>query len=1149
MKHHVDKLVTQLQNQLRQIDGEAAAWKNQNEDKLKSTISSQTADNSPQLKKLKEELADLESKRKTIKKYYAAYYDEASASVQKSTSCQPVPVNMNLFKNQLVNPNHKQAADTIVTMARSNLEYLKNQETELKEKIEALEAGGNQAKQELEMLDVQMKARYEKKYLETLMSADMLYLNDQCQLTASDFQEEEWEDYVYEAPAFRSEQIMIGSALYDLKVPEYLHHAMTMFPSWKENKLQVPVCLPLSGFHMLVNYHVSQSMITREGIRTLIGNLLKHMPAGSVRVYPMDLETFNGAAFGGLTQLAGPAPAFMAPVPANEDQVLKTLKEIYNEAVKASQKMTGYRSLEEYNADVPDGGQLTQKVIIAYGCPERLSSKALEYFERIYYMSAQCGISIIAVHNSNSDVFTSSAKTFYQNMAGDALVIDCSPEGQFVVSGQTKAPLRWLRGLHALSDETVEAVQDAYGAAAPASAAAETQSIDSCFKKIKHTRGNRRLSLAFGTDEDDQVKKFDFEQMNFAAYISGSAGCGKSSLMHTLIAGILLNYHPEDIELWLVDFKMTEFQLYAKHMPPHVKRVILESSEEVVLDAIDELTEILEKRTKLFSKYGLKDMIKLPEEFRKKHLPLIIVMVDEFATMTQIIRNAPVSGNLTYAEKLENLLAKGRALGFRFIFADQAYEAGVHGLTTKAKNQIGQRFAMANVSQAEIKGTLALPSSAETGEVKQWMDTLPPYHVLTSEKEEVEGTLENVVRVHRSKVAFVPTERIIEITDELNRMYSSVSSSKELTDSTYIDKNPLVIDGQRVYTFRECEADIMEWDAAQDYPKEVQRLYLGRPCALRQESPVELKPAPGENLLMIAETPDVVASEVLSAMDSVKHQNGKITILADPLDPFYRKYRRRWEMYDCITDLEEICGKIAELRQQVEKNQSSNELVIMLGIYNMYQQWEELPHRKNAVKSSGTAGANPNDPDITSVKPVEMTGKPSLLVSQLGSILEENDAVEEDEELDLDALFAEDPLYEDFKNSEGLSSAADSAVSETEGILYNAIEDFRWLLTKAPARGIHFLVVLSQFSEYKEMKWAEKMFRHLVYQWLAKEELADIIGFGRSARIPGGAVRYVSKKEAFSLRPYLWPGLTINGWTIDENGNAVEAGDEDDEFI
>ena len=1140
-KHfELDTLVRQMQEKLLAIDAEAAAWKMQNEEKLKNTISSQTADNSPQLKKLKEELLELESKRKTIKKYYAAYYEEASPSVQKGSSAQPVPVNMNLYKNQLVNPNHKQAADNIITMARSNLEYIKNQEEILKEQIEALEGGTNQAKKELELLESQMKAHFEQKYLQAVMSADMLQLHDLCQFAAQDFQEEDWEEYVYEAPAFRRDQVMIGSAMYDLKVPEYIQPAMSMFSTWQSDKMQVPVCLPLSGFHMLVNYHVSQSMITREGIRTLIGNLLKHMPAGSVRVYPMDLETFNGAAFGGLTQLAGPAPAFMAPVPANEDQVLKTLKEIYNDAVKASQKMTGYRNLEEYNEYAPDGEKLAQKVIVAYGCPEKLSAKALEYFERIYYMSAQCGISIIAVHNSNSDIFMSSAKTFYQNMAGDALVIDCSPEGQFVVSGTGKAPLKWLRGLHALSDGTAERVREAYGAAAPASLTEESGTIDDCFRKISHTRGNRRLSLAFGTDEDGQVKKFDFEQMNFAAYISGSAGCGKSSLMHTLIAGILLGYHPEDIELWLVDFKMTEFQLYAKHMPPHVKRVILESSEEVVLDLIDELTDILERRTKLFSKYGLKDMIHLPEEFRKKHLPLIIVMVDEFATMTQIIRNAPTAGNLTYAEKLENLLAKGRALGFRFIFADQAYEAGVHGLTAKAKNQIGQRFAMANVSQEEMRATLALPSSASTEEVKQWMATLPPYHALTSEKEEVEGTLENVVRVHRNRTAFVPTERIVEIIGELNRMYAAVESSKELTDRTYLDKNPLVIDGQRVYTFKECEEGIAGWDAAQDYPKEIQRLYLGRPCALRQESPVELKPAPGENLLMIAETPDVVASELQSAVGSLKQQNAKITILADPLDTFYRKYRTIWQQHDCITDLEGICTKILQLRQQVEKNQNSNELVIMLGIYNMYQNWEELPKRKTTPKKTENT-----------VKPVEMTGQPSLLVSQLGAALAADaaDVEDDDDDLDLDALFAEDPLYEEYKEAAGLASGGGTEAAETDELLYNAIDDFRWLLIKAPARGVHFLVVLSQFSEYKELKWPEKMFRHLVYQWLAKEELADIIGFGRSARIPGGAVRYVSKKDAFSLRPYLWPGLEINGWTMDEEGNAVEAGDEDDEFI
>lgn len=1117
MHNYLDKAVSRLQAQLKAINDEAASWKTENEEKLNNIISSQTSDNSSQLKELNQQLEDFAQKKSTIRKYYAAYFEDASPGVQKSTACQPVPVNMGLYKNQLMNPNHIQAADNIITMARSNLEYIRIQEEELKSSIEALESGADNAKKELGMLDTELRNKFGKKYCDLLTSEDVIQISEQCSSAVKISDNIEWDSFTYEPPAESASEVMVGFAERKIVIPEYVKDDIDL----KNDKLEVPVYLPVNSFNMLINYHTSQSAATKEGVRTLTGNILRTMAPGTMRIYPIDLETFNGTALGGLNRLAGPAPAFMAPVPTNEAQVLKILTEIYKDAVKVSQKVTGYRSIYEYNAEAPEDEKIPGKIIVLYGFPERVTKNELEYLERIYYMAEQCGISIIAVHNSSYDSSVSSAHNFFKNMKNNALMIDCTEEGQFITCDNgEKAPFRWLQGLHNLTDDTVEAVRQAYGAAAPASEESGKKIAD-YFSKINHTRGNRRLNLAFGVDEDENIKKFDFEEMNFAAYISGSAGCGKSTLMHTLITGILLNYHPEDIELWLVDFKMTEFQLYAKHMPPHVKRVILESSEEVVLDLIDELTEILEKRTKLFSKYGFKDILHLPEEFRMKHLPLIVVMADEFATMTQIIRNAPASGNLSYAEKLENLMAKGRALGFRFIFADQAYEAGVHGLTTKAKNQIGQRFAMSNVSHDEMRGTLALPPEANTEQVKQWIATLPPHYTLTSEKEAIEGTLENIVRVHRSKVAFVPTERITEIINQLKEMYSPVASSGQLTENTYMDKQPIVVDGQRVYSYKESEPGIKEWDASQDYPEEILRLYMGKPCALRKESPVELKPAPGENLLLVAETPDMVASEVMSAVRSVISGGTRVTILADHLDPFYRMFRHRWEKYNCLTDMEDICTKISQLRQKVEKNQAGNELIVMLGVYNLFQQWEELPERKTAPADLYSSN--------NFVKPVKMTAEPSPLVSLFSDMMEEPA-----DDGEFERLFEQEETHHQEVQKE---------------LSYNAIDDFKWLLTKAPAKGYHFMAVLSQYTEYREMKWSDKMFRHLIYQWLAKDELADIIGYGRSARIPAGALRYVNKKDAFSLRPYLWSGLTINGWTMDKEGNVSEAANEDDEFI
>lgn len=1148
---YLDKLANTIQGQLRRIDKEAAEWKKERENHLQGLIRSENSSSSQQADMYKKQLADVEEKKKTISKYYGAYFSEASASVQKSTSAPPVPVNMNLYKNQLVNPNRKQAADIIVTMARSHLAYLKNQEEDLNGKIRALEGSGNSAKQELDQLNSQMRAAFESRYTAVLASKEMASLSKDSMLIMKKFSEKDWTKYKYVSPSKRSAEIMVGTVERSLRIPEYMRDYAAKYPVCKGQIMTVPVCIPLSGFHMLVNYHVSQAMSTKEGVRTLIGNVLKHMPAGSVKVYPFDLETFQGGAFGGLIHLAGMGPAFMAPVPENEGQVLETLRNIYDECTLYAERMTGFRTLDEYNDQAEPDQKLPQKILVVYGCPDHLSGKSLEYFERLYYMSEQYGISIIAIHNVHSDIVSSAAKTFYQNMREDALTIDCGQEGQYIVRGGEKATFRWLRGLNTLSEDAVETINDIYGAFTVVEDNGDADDIEKYFHEIKHIRGNRHLDLILGINEDKKAAKFQLEDMNFASYISGSAGCGKSSLMNTMIAGILTHYHPEDIELWLVDFKMTEFQLYAKHMPPHVKRVILESSEEVVLDLIDELTDLLEHRTKLFSKYGFKDILKLPEEFQMKHLPLIIVMVDEFATMTQIIRNAPMAGNLSYAEKLENLMAKGRALGFRFVFADQAYESGVAGLTTKAKNQIGCRFAMANVSQEEMRGTLALPSGSMTDQVKQWLATLPPYHALTAEKEAMDGTLEQVIRVHRNKVQFIPQEMMVDLIQKLNQMYRPVKSSKELRETTYLEKTPLVVDGQRIYTYKEIEPVIVSWEKTQDYPEEIKRLYLGQPCALRKLAPVELKPAPGENLLLIAETPDLVASEVLSAMRSVSskmmmdvREPSDVTILGYRYEPIYRKYKNRWEKQNCLTDMEEICGKISELRHKVEKNQSGDELIVILGIYNLYQEWEELP-KKAASKSDDSWLSDFDIPDFYSVKPTKMTSKPSPLVSLLGDKIDEgteSEAVAGEDEFEL-------PMLTPLSDDEESSVCLDEEFADEDELLYNAIEDLRYLLTRGPAKGYHFLVVLNQYSEYKELKFQEKMFRHLVYQWLAKDELADIIGYGRSARIPTGAIRYVCKKDAFSLRPYLWSGLTVNGWTMDGDGNPVEAGDEDDEFI
>ena len=90
-----------------------------------------------------------------------------------------------------------------------------------------------------------------------------------------------------------------------------------------------------------------------------------------------------------------------------------------------------------------------------------------------------------------------------------------------------------------------------------------------------YQKGYRALEkIPYGIDENGNLQYLDFENSNFATFICGAARSGKSTLLHTLISGLIKNNHPDDIEIWLIDFKMTEFSRYISHLPPHVRYIM-----------------------------------------------------------------------------------------------------------------------------------------------------------------------------------------------------------------------------------------------------------------------------------------------------------------------------------------------------------------------------------------------------------------------------------------------------------------------------------------------------------------------------------------------------------------------------------------------
>ena len=62
------------------------------------------------------------------------------------------------------------------------------------------------------------------------------------------------------------------------------------------------------------------------------------------------------------------------------------------------------------------------------------------------------------------------------------------------------------------------------------------------------------------------------------ALLIGRTGSGKSNLLHVLIVSLAEIYSPEQLEVFLVDFKKgVEFKDYAVHKLPHARVVAIES--------------------------------------------------------------------------------------------------------------------------------------------------------------------------------------------------------------------------------------------------------------------------------------------------------------------------------------------------------------------------------------------------------------------------------------------------------------------------------------------------------------------------------------------------------------------------------------------
>jgi len=314
------------------------------------------------------------------------------------------------------------------------------------------------------------------------------------------------------------------------------------------------------------------------------------------------------------------------------------------------------------------------------------------------------------------------------------------------------------------------------------------------------------------------------EGMGHHALIVGRPGSGKSNLMHVIITTIALTYSPDEMRLYLIDFKKgVEFKCYADHKLPHAEAIAVESEREFGLSVVERLDLELTKRGELFRAVGAASIT----EYREKtggQLPRILLLVDEFQEF--FTQDDHIARQTTLV--LDRLVRQGRAFGIHIILCSQTL-AGSFNLAKSTLDQMAIRIAM-QCSDADSRLVLSADNPAAR------LLSRPGEAIYNSATGLVEGN--NLFQVARLSDA--DHEAKLTLVGRIAR-----HSGKPIP-------MPIVFEGNELSRLTDCRT-LGALINADDWPtKKGVDLVLGEPIAIRDPIVARIRRQSSSNLLVLS---------------------------------------------------------------------------------------------------------------------------------------------------------------------------------------------------------------------------------------------------------------------------------------------------------
>ncbi len=334
------------------------------------------------------------------------------------------------------------------------------------------------------------------------------------------------------------------------------------------------------------------------------------------------------------------------------------------------------------------------------------------------------------------------------------------------------------------------------------------------------------------------------------ALTAGKTGSGKSTMLHALITNGALRYSPDQLELYLIDFKKgVEFKVYAAMNLPHARVIAVESEREFGLSVLQRLDVELRERGEIYRQFGCQDLAGYREARPEVPMPRVLLVVDEFQEF--FVEDDKIAQEVTLL--LDRLVRQGRAFGMHVILGSQTL-GGQYSLPKATLGQMAVRIAL-QCSEADAHLILSEDNTAAR------LLTRPGEAIYNDANGMMEGN--NLFQV-------------VWLSDERREKY--LERIQEMSKEQNIQKPPpIVFEGNLPAEVKKNPLlnkllEMTEWPEA---PK-ADSAWLGDAISIKDPTAVVFRPQSGSNVLIVGQNDEAALAMMMMAAVGIASQHPPI---------------------------------------------------------------------------------------------------------------------------------------------------------------------------------------------------------------------------------------------------------------------------------